>query len=414
MNINEQLLDALKQARISLVGFKFIPSDANAWEPHDEHALADADKAIAAAEQAPRWPQVDMGFGKFAVGSSTCAVTGAPGLIYLHLPEPREFNADCADIFPMGAAAPERSIASVIHFHSAKALQQTIDELLAIQREHYPVAEQAQQGEPVENAKLVNAIQQADAAEVAAEAERRLADPARPQAVGFFSGWVEGGEDGQPVEFMVTAYGEVPPVGAKLYTQPPSQPVAWSRVERMAADRYRVVSADDSMFYRFAVVAGDGNNQLFIGREIECRNMARRFAGAFLDGAFVAMGYSPTQPPAVAVAVPDGYALVPIEPTPEMVNAGAEGDSQFYEHAGFVYRAMLAAAPQAAVPEEWLSVASALTSQYLLRDEIGSLYCAHCMQECKGLETHRKDCPVLLARSLVNSNAIAAAQKGGE
>lgn len=80
-----------------------------------------------------------------------------------------------------------------------------------------------------------------------------------------------------------------------------AEPVAWSSVERMAADRYRVVSADNSMFYRFAVVAGDGNNQLFIGREIECRNMARKFAGAFLDGAFVAMGgWEPAQPPAVA------------------------------------------------------------------------------------------------------------------
>ena len=222
MNINEQLLDALKKARGSLAGFKFIPGEGNAWEQRDEDALADAEEAIAAAEQAqhsktvtleqlvdnlkaekdgdaigsamdraaadmalgramrsakraeprcacgdsftsdamcancisaaeqaPRWPQVDMGFGKFAVGSSTCAVTGAPGLIYLHLPEPREFNADCADLFPMGAAAPERSIASVIHFHSAKALQQTLDVLLAIQRKHYPVAEQAQQAEPV-------------------------------------------------------------------------------------------------------------------------------------------------------------------------------------------------------------------------------------------------------------------------
>lgn len=45
-----------------------------------------------------------------------------------------------------------------------------------------------------------------------------------------------------------------------------------------------------------------------------------------------------------AVAVPDGYALVPIEPTPEMVAAGAEGDSQFYDHAQFVYCAMIAAA----------------------------------------------------------------------
>ena len=73
----------------------------------------------------------------------------------------------------------------------------------------------------MENDKLVKAIQQADSAEIAAEAERRQADPGRPQAVGFFSGWVEGGEDGQPVEFMVTAYGDVPREGTKLYALPP-------------------------------------------------------------------------------------------------------------------------------------------------------------------------------------------------
>lgn len=75
--------------------------------------------------------------------------------------------------------------------------------------------------DPVANKKLNEAIQHADAAEVAAEAERRQADPTRPQAVGFFSGWVEGGEDGQPVEFMVTAYGDLPREGTKLYAQPP-------------------------------------------------------------------------------------------------------------------------------------------------------------------------------------------------
>lgn len=108
-------------------------------------ALAVVEEAIAAAEAGPRWPQVDMGFGKFAVGSCKCAVTGVPGLLYLHLPEQREFNADCADLFPVGSSAQEERIATVIHFHSAETLQQTIDELLAIQREHYPAAKQAQQ-----------------------------------------------------------------------------------------------------------------------------------------------------------------------------------------------------------------------------------------------------------------------------
>lgn len=54
------------------------------------------------------------------------------------------------------------------------------------------------------------------------------------------------------------------------------------------------------------------------------------------------------QPPAVAGAVPDGYALVPIKPTDSMldaaVSAGDEPGSDYYT----IYAAMLAAAPQAA------------------------------------------------------------------
>lgn len=60
-------------------------------------------------------------------------------------------------------------------------------------------------------------------------------------------------------------------------------------IERMAADRYKVVPSHESMFHRWAVVAGTGTQQLYLGREVECQNMARKFAGAFLDGAFVAM-----------------------------------------------------------------------------------------------------------------------------
>lgn len=60
-------------------------------------------------------------------------------------------------------------------------------------------------------------------------------------------------------------------------------------IEQMAVDRYKVVPSHESMFHRWAVVAGNGTQQLYIGREVECLNMARKFAGAFLDGAFVAM-----------------------------------------------------------------------------------------------------------------------------
>ena len=59
-------------------------------------------------------------------------------------------------------------------------------------------------------------------------------------------------------------------------------------IEQMAADRYKVVPSHESMFHRWAVVAGKGTQPLYIGREGECQNMARKFMGAFLDGAFVA------------------------------------------------------------------------------------------------------------------------------
>ncbi len=47
-----------------------------------------------------------------------------------------------------------------------------------------------------------------------------------------------------------------------------------------------------------------------------------------------------------ATSSPPGWKLVPIEPTSKMIVAGSETDPQFFEHAQFVYRAMLAAAPE--------------------------------------------------------------------
>ena len=67
-------------------------------------------------------------------------------------------------------------------------------------------------------------------------------------------------------------------------------------IERMATGRYKVVPSHESMFHRWAVVAGSGTQQLYLGREVECQNMARKFAGAFLDGAFVAMQSTAPQP----------------------------------------------------------------------------------------------------------------------
>lgn len=57
--------------------------------------------------------------------------------------------------------------------------------------------------------------------------------------------------------------------------------------DRIALDRFKVVP-HEGVFHRWAVVAGGGEQKLYIGREVECHNMARKFAGAFLDGAYIA------------------------------------------------------------------------------------------------------------------------------
>ena len=77
------------------------------------------------------------------------------------------------------------------------------------------------------------------------------------------------------------------------------EPVAWASIESLAVERYKVVPSHDSMFYRYAVVAGDGKQQLYIGREVECENMARKFAGAFLDGAFFMSDAAPVDAKAI-------------------------------------------------------------------------------------------------------------------
>ncbi len=74
-------------------------------------------------------------------------------------------------------------------------------------------------------------------------------------------------------------------------------------IEQMATGRYKVVSSHESMFHRWAVVAGTGAQQLYLGRKVECENMARKFAGAFLDGAFYQSQIAAApQPPAAAPA----------------------------------------------------------------------------------------------------------------
>ncbi len=83
---------------------------------------------------------------------------------------------------------------------------------------------------------------------------------------------------------------------AEAETAPRQEPTEIpEEIERMAADRYKVVPSE-STFHCWAVVAGTGTQRLYLGREVVCQNMARKFAGAFLDGAFVAMQRTAPQP----------------------------------------------------------------------------------------------------------------------
>ena len=91
-------------------------------------------------------------------------------------------------------------------------------------------------------------------------------------------------------------------------------------IDAMALDRYKVVPSHDSMFHRFAVVAGDGQQQLYVGRETECQNMARKFAGAFLDGAYYQshIAAAPTPAAQADTVLEDAARLDFIEKHPDM------------------------------------------------------------------------------------------------
>nr|MBP8295964.1 hypothetical protein [Burkholderiales bacterium] len=92
-------------------------------------------------------------------------------------------------------------------------------------------------------------------------------------------------------------------------------------VEQLAITRYRPVP--NGMF-GYKVVAGDGARSVFEGTKSECTLIARKLTEAFLDGAHVAgdareaAGYARGK----LEAVPSGYWLAPVEPTPEMKSAG--------------------------------------------------------------------------------------------
>jgi hypothetical protein len=107
-----------------------------------------------------------------------------------------------------------------------------------------------------------------------------------------FPGWswvhdyiLDASDDGKPIGWLpmlATKQAEAP-------TASNERAQAMDAIEAFARDRYKVAPSHESMFFRFAVVAGDGLQQLYLGREAECQNMAAKFTGAFLDGAYFAL-----------------------------------------------------------------------------------------------------------------------------
>ena len=95
--------------------------------------------------------------------------------------------------------------------------------------------------------------------------------------------------------------GDVEPLRKRAAAPQAVQAEVPEAIEQMAVDRYKVVPSHESMFHRWAVVAGNGTQQLYIGREGECQSMARKFMGAFLDGAFAAMQNAAPAHPAEGV-----------------------------------------------------------------------------------------------------------------
>lgn len=131
-------------------------------------------------------------------------------------------------------------------------------------------------------------------------------------------------EDGKVFDTQEEAEDFVFEQESQIAAQQAVQAAVPEAIEQMAVDRYKVVPSHESMSHRWAVVAGNGTQQLYIGREVECLNMARKFVGAFLDGAFVAMQNTTPAHPAEGVlaqriAAPQPPEAAPVElPKPEI------------------------------------------------------------------------------------------------
>ena len=118
----------------------------------------------------------------------------------------------------------------------------------------------------------------ADRAQSALAATPAAPAPAAPK-------WIDDPHDIEQGQMLI-------PEWVKLQSQAPAavEPVEidypHEQMDALALARYKVLPSDQSMYWRHAVVAGEGLQHLYNGSEVDCQIMARKFAGAFLDGAF--------------------------------------------------------------------------------------------------------------------------------
>lgn len=109
--------------------------------------------------------------------------------------------------------------------------------------------------------------------------------------------------------------------------------------EVFGLERYRVEKTGKG-FWPYCVRAGDGTRELFVGHLKQCQRVATELATAFEDGKFIAAPGSSAQH-----SVPEGWKLVPMDPTSQMTYVGQSLRYDAVNSIGEIYRQMLAVAP---------------------------------------------------------------------
>lgn len=141
------------------------------------------------------------------------------------------------------------------------------------------------------------------------------------------------------------------------------------------SERYRVEPTGKG-FWPYCVRAGNGTRDLYVGHKKTCDRVAAELTTAFRDGEFVGKGlYDALAAEAQALrqevaalrarvaVVPDGYALVPVEPTREMFIAINKEDDKAYAggcHHGAQFEWLWDAAIEAAPSPNSLTVSEGL------------------------------------------------------